>query len=497
MPNKNGSEEEKKTIVLNKILQYWTEFLKSEWGQKNPLSFFQTMFRNQYICQDFQKMSKAFFSEIHPYKSVLRDISENPQYGSVVLITHQEHYFNLPLDFLRFQAILGTKNTRTLLRKIENRVKNHDSSLESVMGFLNRRLYEGNVRLTKTELRILRVLSRYPEDYFRFDQTVNMHANILTQYIRVNPYSLRRSLRRMAQLGVLKYITHIDYTKLGLKPYLGSYPSSFRFSNMEEDFIEIKVSKTDTNTNNFVIIMIPPGLEDRLAQHIQLIPLKRFHIFWDFTGYGSKMVFPKILKQPMDIITNPEKYVFPKPLGISIDYQDPTTTSVYFNKIDLEIIYELTFGKSNQKIAERLEKRGYQAQYGWTRSRTNYLLQNKVLYPNFYTAFIGVPCHSFVYAEGSNKNLSGLERILRFMISARHHFGTKNGHPILFSIIRLPTIWLDPFYKMMHHLRTTGQFKVLKFGWFPWEGAYRRLLLARLWNEEERYWNFPYHSRLK
>lgn len=482
-------KEVKHQIIIKIILSYWEKFLSSEHATKNPVLYFRAPLKRDYIFQDFQRMAQAFLTDIQPYKDMFREVFLLPRLANILLITRTENYFNLPFDFLRFHVILRSKKAKAFVNSLKIR---RFHSLEHFIGILNKKLYESKIRLTETDIKILREFSRANEVYFVRDRTMGNRSAVLAERLSAHPITIERSLYKMSQLGILKYTGFIDYSKLGLVPYIVRYSDQFRFHPLEEEYIPFKVSMTG-GTENFAVILIPKGLEDPLAQDdtLQLIPLTQFQTFWNFTIYNSKEIpFPKALS-----ISGIERdeVILPDPLGISFSYQEDVGIS--FDKVDLTILYEFTFGKTNQEITESLVQRGIDISSSWVWKKTRSLLKKEVLHPYFYVLYVGLHPQCFIYAKGQREQIQKLEQILRFMINVRHYFGQdSDGQAILFSRIRMPPMWIYHFYSLLNDLKEL-QFDTLLFGWCPWLGASRRIHLYRLWNELEEYWNYPYHLR--
>ncbi|MFX0091283.1 MAG: hypothetical protein ACFFBD_05920 [Candidatus Hodarchaeota archaeon] len=490
----NGQKAIFSKQILKILVHHWEEASKSKYFTENAQILFQTFLKNQSTFQVFQEWAQTLMTELEPYQEVLREIQFHPRIGSIVLITFKENYLNLPLDFFRFRVILGDKKAKQLLNWLKayiNQTKKHN--LEYVIARLNKELYEGKIRLTKTDLAILRELSKSPKTYFLPDHSVSSRSSFLAKRIRPHFISINRSLQKMTQLGILKYNAYINYPMLGLTPYLAKYASSPKFHPLEEEFIPLKITSSCGDT--FAIILIPTEREDRIAQQINLTPLTRFQTFWNFTTYTSKEIcFPEKLRGDIDHL---DDFIIPQPLGVTIDYLDGR--KVKFNTLDLRIIHEFSCGWVNQDITEyfkeiNVKKRSYTLKsHVW--KKTKFFLDQKIVFPYFYVTFVGVHSQCFIFAKGQNKQISQLEKLLRPMINATHYFGAdRDGQIILFSRVRMPPAWQHSFHTLMNQLQKLD-FSVLQFGWYPWAGTSRRIYLSQLWNEEEEYWNFPYHLR--
>ncbi|MFX1537184.1 MAG: hypothetical protein ACFFDI_23505, partial [Promethearchaeota archaeon] len=344
-------QRKKQRSIAKIVVNYWEEFLESEYSQEYSPSFFQYPLKKQYAFQDFQKVSDRFRTEIEPYKDALRYCVYLPRIASLAIVTPKENYLNIPLDFLRFHVILGSKKSQELFNWTKTYVERKKSDvLEQIISRLNKELYEGKIPLTKIDIAILRGLSRSADEYFLLDQSLTYRKTFLAQKIepKCHPISIYRSLNKMAQLGVLTYTAYINWSSLGLIPYLTFYNSSnFKFNDNEELFIPVKISSSDKEL--LAVLLIPENLEDKLTEYIPLIPLTQFQTFWNFTVYNSKqMIFPETLKEIQ--YEDPEDLIFSEPQGILIDYREKK--KVTFNKWDLDIIYEFTCGRGNKDLID-------------------------------------------------------------------------------------------------------------------------------------------------
>ncbi|MFX0066026.1 MAG: hypothetical protein ACFFC7_27990, partial [Candidatus Hermodarchaeota archaeon] len=315
--------------------------------------------------------------------------------------------------------------------------------------------------------------------YFTPKYTLTNFSVFLAQTIHPSFMSVHRSLQKMTQLGILNYTMYINYTKLGLTPYLIEHPS-FSLKQSENEFIMLDVF---AGTKKFVIQLVPLEHKELIQNiHFNFIPLKYFRTFWNFTGYDSKQLnFPETLEELQ--FETPESFVFPRPWGISINYQDNVPVS--FTKLDLKIIHWLTTGISNQTIAEYFKVRE-KIQPPHVQSRINLLLEEKILYPYFHTHYIGLNSMAFVLFKGEWNKVRLLEGLVRFMINAHCYYGKKDAQEVLFVIALMPSAWQYPFHLMIQRLRQSS-FDNLQFGWCICSET-RRLPLLRLWNDEEQCW---------
>ncbi|MFX0093061.1 MAG: hypothetical protein ACFFBD_14990 [Candidatus Hodarchaeota archaeon] len=492
-PNISSKEHRE---IIEKILAYWEEFEKTEFvpQQQNPLRFFQTALRNQYVYPDFEKTAQRFLQEMQPYKEAFRDFYYMSRLAATIITTPEENHLNIPFDFLRFQAILGRKEASKLFNRLKIAVsqgKLYD--LNDFLSVLTNELYEGSIPLTDTDLAILRELCQSYEEYCLLDRGMTNRSAYLAKRIRPHLSSINRSLQKMGQLGILKYNVYINYPKLGLIPYLVRYSPPFVFKMEEEKFIPLKIA--NFNAENFAVLLIPSEREDRLAKQISLTRLRRFETSWNFTAYESKnLVFPEALRDVQFFTKDPKDIVFPSPQGISIHYQGQQTISFQMN--DLRIIHETSLGRATRTITELLAQEKGIKSHSYISQRTRFLLKENIIRPYFLLRYVGLHCLCFVFAEGESEQIGALNQLLRFMISQRHYYGQNNeGKEVLFSVIRMPPSWQHPFHRIISHFRKSTSLSTLQIGWFPWPGAFRRVYLFQLWNEEEEYWQFPYHAR--
>ncbi|MFX1252927.1 MAG: hypothetical protein ACFFCZ_15075 [Promethearchaeota archaeon] len=493
------SKIEKRRTIAKILINYWEGFCESEYSQEYSHSFFQYPLKKQYAFQDFEKISDNFRTEIEPYSDALQYYVYLPRIASLCIATPKENYLNIPIDFLRFHVILGAKKSQKLFSWAKKHVERKNSDvLEHIIERLNKELFEGQVPLTKTDITILRELSKSANEYFLLNQSLTYRKSFLAQKIgsRCHPISIYRSLNKMAQLGVLKYSAYFNWSNLGLAPYLTSYnPSNFKFNDVEEQFIPLKISSSEKE--EIAVLLIPEKLEDKLNGYIPLIPLTEFQTFWNFTAYNpKKMIFPEALKEIQ--YEDPEDIIFPDPQGILIDYKKKK--KVTFNKWDLDLIYEYSCGMGNKDLVDYFRRKKDVPKLYKTEAhvseRTRYFLQESVIRPYFYVFYVNLHSICYVFGEGSNEQISLLENFLRFMISVRHYFGeNEKGQNVLFSIVRMAPEWQFDFHEMMNKLRQKMDFNTLEFGWCSRTNIFRRIYLSQLWDEKEQYWGFPYHTR--
>ncbi len=497
-PEEQLSEEKLETDleIIEWIIREWKNYNQSEIGQRNQVEIIRQNINHYQDHEYFEEIAQRFLTTFE--EKINKGLTSIVRYHyherlcSIYFLTSGGFWFIVPYNFIKYNIITGDiKVIENLLNRLSIRLRLTRPTLnEVVITFVN---FLSNQRfsLNTTDKEILLRAARPIEyDTVTFSQNVK---SFLKAGMEQSERTIVRSIKKMEQLAIFSNTVFINYKKLGLTPYLLIFrEGEVDLLPEEKEFIEISLKTSGSFTPlRFNMILIPNTFEKRITENENILsyPLDYHHFFWNFSRYiTDDFSFPLMEDQLQLFDENSIELIEPtEEWGIEIDLSNKIK-EVSFIQRDLEIITYLREGRRNQTIAEILD-----LNVRVVHETTARLFKEKIIEPYLYIRNLGLSSRFFYFLEGSKEDTKKFVSVLRFLTNARILMNSSQTMSCVFGLSHVFPQWIHEFNQFMDRLEEKNIFTKIAYGWIPWKGISRHVLFPRLWNDQEKYWNFPYH----
>ncbi|MFX1255717.1 MAG: hypothetical protein ACFFCZ_29200 [Promethearchaeota archaeon] len=481
--------------IMRLVLHHWLDFHETYKTKTAALqNAVKVNIKNSALVPDLLARRNRFHQECQQYTKYVPHIQLEyyfSRYCSDALSVVGYSSLYLPYSFLRIELLIGDeKGVANFLDILKTKIEAEFQTLGDFMTYVHRFEEPFSIPLSSTEINILELTSR-PIEYST--RTFSQNIDDYTKYIDKSSRTIERSMRKLEQIGVLLYTVFIQYIKIGLIPYIIVWESLISLPEEVDHFFLVRFDTGGTmHKTNYGILLIPPGSEEKIRCFLQpkfFSKVSTHSFFWNFENIdlsNKKHDFPLPFYslKAWNAKKKPQIKEFALKKGVQIDFRGQKVECSTL--IDLKIIYHLTHGLRNQTIANII-KMSPKTVY----ERTVELLGREVVKPYCYIHLIGFSTYFFVYLQGKPEALRTFFDLALELANARIFIDERQTQGLF--LFRIAKDWLTPFYYFLRDLETSNVFKQIDYGWIPGVRTIRDMTLPELWNEQEKYWEFPHH----